>query len=76
MAEKVSQPTKKDIQNMKITKSLKERLFVMFLSKEIETQLRLGEAPKMSHAVMVGEEATKHAVEVIGQLNELEGDEE
>lgn len=49
--------------NMKITKSLTERLFVMFLESELELQQRIGNARNMKHCVSVAESNTIHAVE-------------
>jgi len=43
---------------MKATKSIKERLFVMHLKRELDYQQLRGETPKMKHAVHVAKNNT------------------
>lgn len=50
---------------MKVTKSLRERLFVMHLDRELEFQRMKGETPNMIHAVNVANSNTKFTVETI-----------
>ena len=43
---------------MKVTKSLKERLFVMQLNRELDFRQMRGEAPDMEHSVYVARQNT------------------
>ncbi len=54
----------KDI-SMKITKSLTERLFVMFLQRELDFSRLIGEVPDMKHCVDTADGETQHTIETL-----------
>lgn len=57
--------TKHKGDNMKITKSLTERLFVMFLQREFDLARRVGEIPSMKQSVTSANYDMIHAIETI-----------
>lgn len=57
---------------MKVTKSLKERMFVMFLERSFDLARLVGEPKKMEHHVEVAKQETTLAVD---QLNSEAGGE-
>jgi len=54
---------------MKITDSLKEKLFVGFMFRELKLQQRLGKTPNMERAVDVAENDTELATDTIRLMN-------
>lgn len=53
---------------MKATNSLKERLFVMYLNRELEFKRLRGEVPEMKNSVQVADNDMTHTIETIKEL--------
>ena len=57
------------MKTINVTSTLKEGLFSMFLEREIERQMRLGEKPDMKSAVISTQESVDNVVEIMREIN-------
>lgn len=54
--------------DMKVTKSLEERLFVMHLRRDLDITLRIGQSPNMEHSVLVARSETLLTIDCIEEI--------